>query len=149
MAGRVPARPAVRRERRPADHGPGVGAAPDRNVPGAGAPDQRRQLLLQPHQGVLLSAVRRRRQVPEGDQGPEAPGRPARRCLPAPRALWPAQPEAVRRARPGLRVAREVIPAADVDTTHRGPIPVHPFLSKSNSSFLYLNISLSLTLALF
>jgi len=46
--------------------------------------------------------------VPEGDQGPETPGRPAVGRGQAPGTLRPAQPEAVRRVGPRLRVAGKV-----------------------------------------
>lgn len=108
MAGRVPTGTVVRGQRRPVDHQPGVGTEPDRDVPGPRAPDRCGELLLQPDQGVLLSAVRLGGQVSEGDQGPQTPGRPSGGRVQAPGTLQPAQPEAVRRAGPGFRVAREM-----------------------------------------
>lgn len=126
VAGRVPARPAVRGQRRPAHYQPRVRAEAHRDVPGAGAPDRRGQLLLQPDQGILLPALRLGGQVPEGDQGPQAPGRPSVRGLQAARALRSPQPEAVRRAGPGLWVAGEV-----TDFRGRGST-AFPFFGFSN-----------------
>jgi len=115
VAGRVPQGAVVRGQRRPTHHQPRVRAEPHRDVPGPRAQDRRRQLLLQPDQGVLLSAVRACGQVPEGDQRPEAPGRPAVGRGQAPGTLRPAQPEAVRRIGPRLRVAGEVANGFDVE----------------------------------
>lgn len=109
MVRRVPQGPAVRGKRRPADHRPRDGAEPHRDVPGPGAPNRSRELLLQPDQGVLLSSVRFGGQVPEGDQGQETPGRPSRRGVQAPGTLQSSQPEAVRRSGTRLRMAGKVM----------------------------------------